>query len=71
MFKIKPVVLERLVQDESLQLSLAKAMLKRVSTIKTWIRDRDEVLTSKAVVLVIKDLTGLSEEDIIQEAVAI
>jgi hypothetical protein len=64
--KIKESLLKRLREDEDLQLDIAKAMKKRTSTIKTWIRYEDELLTSKAVVLVIKDLTGLPESDILE-----
>jgi len=67
MAQLKKSVLEKLRQDESLQQKMSAAMVKRISTIKSWLRYNDVILTSKAVLLVIQDLTGLSEEEILEK----
>jgi hypothetical protein len=66
MSHIRQDVLARLKNDESLQLEIAKGLNKRMSTVIAWIRGNHKMLASKAVVLLIKDITGLTEDEIVE-----
>lgn len=59
-------VMERLKVDDALVFAIAKGMKKRFNTVFRWIMSRDEMLTSKGVVLIIKEETGLSEDQIVE-----
>lgn len=63
-------VLQRLRDDEFLQLDIAKGMGRKLSTVKSWIRYNDDMLVSKAVLLIIKDVTGLRDSQILESTSA-
>jgi hypothetical protein len=63
---IRQEVLSRLKNDESLQLQIAQGLNKRMSTVIAWLRSNHKMLASKAVVLLIKEITGLSEDEIVE-----
>ena len=67
MAQIKTDVLERLKADEELQFAIAQGMNKKFRTVGYWLKTNDEMLASKAVVLIIKDVTGLMEDEIIEQ----
>lgn len=67
---VRQELLEKLKESEELQFTIAKGMKKKFRTIEKWVKTNDEMLSSKAVVLIIKDATGLSEEEILEQETA-
>ena len=63
-------VLNKLREDEKLVFKISQGMNRRFRTVENWVRDNDEMLASKAVVLIIKEETGLSEKQILEAETA-
>jgi hypothetical protein len=69
MSQLNQELLERLRTDDALALAIAKGTNRKFGTVQKWISgdDRLNMLTSKAVVLIIKEETGLKEDEIIEQ----
>lgn len=61
---ISVLALNKLKNDDATY-ALAKGCGKAFKTVEKWMRLKDPILTSKAMVYLIKDITGLTEDQIL------
>lgn len=69
MAQLSQEVLKRFKTNDDLTYAIAKGTNRKFETVAKWVRGNDplSMLTSKAVVLIIKEFTGLNEEQIIKQ----
>ncbi len=59
-----------IIWDMSIRMKIALAMTCSDATIKRWIHDNDDNLTKAAALAVIKQETGLTEDEILEPVTA-
>ena len=61
---ISETALSKLGNDDA-KYTLSKGINRSFKTVDRWIRQNDKMLSSKGVVFLIKEITGLAEEEIL------
>lgn len=64
---LNTAILQRLKTDEELVFKISKALRKKFRTVERWIREEDQMLTSDAVKNIIREHTGLTDSEILEE----
>lgn len=54
-------------QSPEVKEAIARIEDVRIETVRKWVRDNDDNLTKASVVKVIKDMSGLTEDQILEE----
>jgi hypothetical protein len=67
---LKPNIIQTLRDKEVIQFKIATALNRKFRTVDRWIRENDSMLTSPAVLAIIKQETGLPDNEILEEAEA-
>lgn len=60
-------VAKMILQSPDIKEAISKQEDVRIETVRRWIRGEDKNLTRASVVKIIKDATGLSDEQILEE----
>ncbi len=57
------------INNDEVKMAIAKATDRSFRTIEKWIRENDTLLTLAASLAVIKELTGLTESELLEEKI--
>lgn len=67
MKRIKPAVSKTIRDNDAIVYKIATSLHKRFRTVYQWLLSNDEFLTSPAVLSIIREETGLTDVEIIEE----